>query len=159
MTKPKGTRTNSIGPRERKERSPALRRRSAFFRDKAVWRRRVKRVIKVADNISQAHMQGDYISMGVLYEGGRDIFKTGERGVLLRHRMDDYGVIQRDKVHESIASTCKLLQNASEVIQKIAEKQGTALVDFPLFESPLAATSKQELGAQDALKSLMEEVE
>ena len=133
--------------------------RARFFRDKAVWRRRVKRVIKLADDICQSHMQGDYISMGVLYESGREVFATGERGVLLRHRMDDYGVIKRDKVHESIASTCKLLQSASEVIQKVAEKQGTALIDFPLFESPLAATSKQELGAQDALKSLMEAVE
>ena len=133
--------------------------RARFFRDKAVWRRRVKRVVKLTDAICQAHMQGDYISMGVLYESGREVFGAGERGVLLRHRMDDYGVIQRDRVHESIASTCKLLQSASEVIQKIAEKQGTALVDFPLFESPLAATSTQELGAQDALKSLMEAVE
>jgi len=133
--------------------------RARFFRDKAVWRRRVKRVIKLADDICQAHMQGDYISMGVLYESGREVFTAGERGVLLRHRMNDYGVIKRDKVHESIASTCKLLQSASEVIQKIAEKQGTALIDFPLFESNLAATSKQELGAQDALKSLMEVVE
>ena len=154
-----GKRNNSIGPREKKVRSPAVKLRSRFFHDKAVWRRRVKLVIKLADNISQAHMQGDYVSMGILYESARKVFAMGERGVLLRHRMDDYGVIQRDKVHESIASTCKLLQSASEVIQKIAEKQGTALVDFPLFESSLAVTSKQELGAQDALKSLMEAVE
>ena len=133
--------------------------RARFFRDKAVWRRGVKRVIKLADTICQRHMQGDYIGMGVLYEGGRAIFATGERGVLLRHRMDDYGVIQRDRVHESFASTCKLLQSASEIIQKIAEKQGTPLVEFPIFESPLAATSSQELGAQDALKSLMEDVD
>lgn len=133
--------------------------RARFFRDKAVWRRRVKRVVHLADQICQRHMQGEYIPMGVMYESARAVFVTGERGILLRHRMDDYGVIKRDKVHESIASTCKLLQSASEVIQKIAEKQGTALVDFPLFESSLAATSKQELGAQDALKSLMAEVE
>ena len=133
--------------------------RARFFSDKAKWRMRVRRVVKLADNICQAHMQGDYIGMGVLYESARAIFRTGERGVLLRHRMDDYGVIQRDKVHESMASACKLLQSASEVIQKIAEKQGTALADFPLFESPLHATSKQELGALDALKALTEEVE
>ena len=132
--------------------------RARFFRDKATWRRRVARVVRLADNICRNHIQGDYIGMGVLYKGGREIFAAGERGVLLRHRMDDYGVIQRDRVHESIASTCKLLQSAGEAIQKIAEKQGTALVDFPLFESPLAATSKQELGAQDALKSLMNDI-
>ena len=146
-------------PRKKRTMTADEKVRSRFFRDKAVWRRRVKRVVKMADDISQAHMQGDYISMGVLYESGRAVFATGERGILLRHRMDDYGVIQRDRVHESIASTCKLLQSASEVIQKIADKQGTALIDFPLFESRLAATSKQELGAQDALKSLMEVVE
>ncbi len=133
--------------------------RSKFFSDKAVWRRRVRRVTKLADKIAQSHMQGDYISMGVLFESGREILAAGNRGVLLRHRMDDYGIIQRDKVHESIASTCKLLQSCSEVIRKIAEKQGTSLFDYPIFESPLAATSKQELGAQDALKSLMEAVE
>ncbi len=133
--------------------------RGRYFRDKAVWRRRVKRVIILADKICQRHMQGDYIGMGVMYEGGREIFAAGERGVLLRHRMDDYGVIQRDRVHESFAASCKLLQSASEVIQKIAEKQGTPLIDFPVWESPLAATSSQELGAQDALKSLMEDVD
>ena len=145
-------------PRKKRIWTDAEKVRARFFRDKAVWRRKVKRVVKVADDIAQAHMQGDYISMGVVYEGAREIFVTGERGILLRHRMDDYGVIKRDRVHESFASTCKLLQSASEVIQKIAEKQGTPLVDFPLFESSLAATSKQELGAQDALKSLMKEI-
>jgi hypothetical protein len=139
--------------------TPEAKVRSRFFRDKAVWRRRVKRVIALADSISQRHMQGDYISMGDLYESGREVFATGERGVLLRHRMDGYGVIRRERVHESIASTCKLLQSASEVIQKIADKQGTALVDFPVFVSSLAATSSQELGAQDALKSLMEDID
>jgi len=73
--------------------------------------------------------------------------------------MDDYGIVKRNRVHESIAGTCKLLEAASKVIQAIAEKQGTPLVDFPLFVSELAATSTVELGAQDALKQLMEDVD
>ncbi len=145
-------------PRKKRIRTDAEKVRARFFRDKAVWRRKVKWVINLADDICQSHMQGNYISMGVLYESARQVFITGERGVLLRHRMDDYGVIKRDRVHESFASTCKTLQSASQVIQKITEKQGTPLIDFPLFESSLAATSKQELGAQDALKSLMKEI-
>lgn len=146
--------TNINLVRKKRILSPAERNRARFFSDKAVWRRRVRRVTKLADDICQRHMQGDYISMGTLHESGQEILATGERGVLLRHRMDDHGIIQRDKVHESIASTCRLLQSASEVIQKISEKQGTSLAGFPVFESPLAATSKQELGAMSALESL-----
>ena len=133
--------------------------RMRFHRDKSLWRKAVKRAIARADIISQAHMQGDYVSMGVLYEGARNIAKTGERGIRLRHRMDDYAIVKRNRVHESIAGTCKLLEAASKVIQTIAEKQGTPLIDFPLFVSELAATSSVELGAQDALKQLMEDMD
>ena len=132
--------------------------RMKFHRDKSLWRKAVQKVINCADDIAQAHMRGDYISMGVIYATARKIAKVGERGVRLRHRMDDYGIIKRERVHESIASACKLLETASKVIQAITEKQGTPLIEFPLFISELAASSSVELGAQDALKQLMEDV-
>ncbi len=133
--------------------------RDRYYRDKAVWRKRVKRVVEIADGISKRHMTGDYISMGAIYEGARKVFETGKRGVFLRHRMDDYAIIRRDRVHESFASTCKLLEAVSAVLKKIAEKQGTPFDELPVFVSELAATSSVELGAQDALKQLMEDVE
>ena len=130
--------------------------RMRFHRDKSVWRKRVRNVIATADSIAQRHMSGDFISMGVLYEGGRKIAETGKRGVRLRHRMDDHGIIKREHVHESIAGTCKLLQAASAVIKKVAEEQGTPLIDFPVFESGLAVSSTIELTGHDALQSLTE---
>ena len=130
-----------------------------FHRDKSLWRRGVAKVIIGVDRIAQAHMCGDFLGMGVLYESAHKITAIGERGIRLRHRMDDYGIVKRDRVHESIAGACKLLQAASAVVQKIAEKQGTPLIDFPLFVSELAATSSTELGAQDALKQLMEDID
>ena len=136
---------------------PENKTRAKFHRDKAGWRKTVKVVIIATDNMCQSHMRGDYVSMGVLYETGRRVAKVGERGVRLRHRMDDHGIVKRERVHESIASTCKLLEAASKIIQTIAEKQGTPLIEFPLFISELAASSTMELGAQDALKQLMEE--
>lgn len=136
-----------------------LRLRMRFHRSKSLWRRAVTRAILGADKIAKQHMVGDYISMGAFYESAQEIFAAGQRGVRLRHRMDEFGIIRRERVHESIAGTCKLLQTASAIIQKIAEKQGTPLIDFPLFVSELAATSTTELGAQNALKQLMEDME
>lgn len=129
-----------------------------FHRTKNIWRRGVKRHIETVDDISSRHMQGKHISMGVLYEAARNVAKAGERGLQLRGRMDEYGVIQRSRVHESIAATCKLLESASKVLEKVADKQGTPLIDFPVFTSDLNATSDIELGANDALKALMEGV-
>jgi len=133
--------------------------RSKFFRDKWLWRQQVVKAVIRADAVSERHMRGKFIGMGDMYEAAGQIKKIGDRGVRLRYRMDDYGVIKRERVHESIAASCKLLETASKVIQKISEKQGTPLIDFPLFISELASSSSVELGAQDALKQLMEEVD
>jgi len=130
--------------------------RMRFHRDKSVWRKRVRKAVRTADFIAQQHISGDFISMGVLYEGGRKIAEAGKRGVRLRHRMDDHGIIKRELVHERIAGTCKLLQTASAVIKKVAEAQGTPLIDFPVFESSLAVSSTIELTGHDALKNLTE---
>lgn len=133
--------------------------RMKFHRNKNLWRRKVKKVIEKADDMSQLHMQGKYISMGRLYETAREIAKAGERGLQLRSQMGDYRVKQRERIHESIAATCKLLESASKVCEQIADKQGTPLVDFPVFVSDLRTSSDVELGANDALKKLIEGVE
>ncbi len=132
--------------------------RMKFHRDKSLWRRAVRKAVERADQVSQGHMRGKFIGMGEMYETARQIKKIGDRGVRLRYRMDDYAIVKRDRVHEGISSACKLLEGASKVIQAIAQKQGTPLFDFPLFVSELATTSEVELGAQDALKSLMEDL-
>jgi hypothetical protein len=130
--------------------------RMKFHRKKNVWRRQVKRHIEAADAVARDHVNGIHISMGRLYETARNIAKTGDRGLQLRASMKSYDIQRVDRVHESIASTCKLLESASKVMEGIADKQGTPLVDFPLFTSDLHVTSDIALGANEALEALMQ---
>ena len=134
-------------------------RRNTFHRAKSEWRRHVHDLTIQVDSISERHNQGKRIGMGQLYEVAHAIAKVGGKGEALRGRMDDYDVIKRDRVHESIAASCRLLETASGILQLIAEKQGLPLVDFPAYTSELAVTSDIETGAVEAFEQLRKELE
>lgn len=136
-----------------------LQRRNLFHRSKSEWRTQVRDLTLAVDGISERHNQGKRIGMAQLYEIAHDIAKTGTDGEALRGRMDDYDVIKRDRVHESIAASCRLLETCSGILQLIAEKQGLPLVDFPAYTSELAVTSDIETGAVEAFEQLRKELE
>ncbi len=130
-----------------------------FVVKKAQWRMRVKTAVIAADEISARHNRGKHISMGELYEAAHRLSKLGNAGETLRGRMDEFGVKQRQRIHDSIAATCQLVESATKVLELITSIQGTPLVGFPVYVSDLDASAEVETDALEAFEMLKKEVE
>lgn len=126
---------------------------------KGAWRLKASAITRKVDDVASRHISGKHIPMGELYELAYKVARIGEQGIALRGRMKEFGVKQQQRVHVSFASTCKLLESASRILERIAEVQGTPLIAFPLFVSDLEATTEIETEALAALDELKKEVE
>ena len=126
---------------------------------KGQWRTDVKRVTVAVDKIAERHIDGQHIPMMELYDMGYRIVGMGDRGIDLRARMKEFDVKQKQKVHQSIAATCKMLESAAKIIEFIAERQDIPMIEFPVFVSNLETNARIETDALAALDELKKEVE
>lgn len=126
---------------------------------KGAWRAKARDLTCRVDDIASRHISGKHVPMADLYELAYKVSVLGEYGIALRGRMREFDIKQQQQVHTSFAATCKLLESASKILERIMEVQGTPLVAFPLFVSDLDATTEIETEALAALAELKREVE
>ena len=125
-----------------------------YSKEKYEWRLAVIRLGRELDEVSNTHNHGKQISMVKLRELSNAIVRLGEQGINLRSRLRSYGLANVERQHQSIAATCKLIEDFSRVVEKIVEYQDLPMHDLLTFRSELAGHSEVETGALEAFEEL-----
>lgn len=129
----------------------------AWRNRKSRWRKALRRTVKSVDDLVSRSNKGIHIPMSDLYFLGRQVADVGQRGITLRVELPPG--IKVGPPAEMLAGACKVLESASRVLEAIAVRQHTPLVDFPRFVSSLHVKAEVDIGALAALDDLVKEVE
>lgn len=122
-----------------------------FSKNKAKWKKKVSETLIDVDDLAKLFNAGHHIGMKGLYGVGWDVQKRGCEGEKLVELSRALHLQLRKDVLESFGATCALLEVASKTLEYMLESQNTPNIEFPMYASPLRATSVIETG--DRLKA------